>query len=80
MSCLRSISYTEYFIEVSNLANGDKWTVSRRYREIRELHDHLKLKYPDRIPKVGNLIYNKHPIRMSTSVLIWSAGGMTFET
>ncbi|EER17323.1 Sorting nexin-22, putative [Perkinsus marinus ATCC 50983] len=44
--------YTEYFIEVSNLANGDKWTVSRRYREIRELHDHLKLKYPDRIPKI----------------------------
>ncbi|KAF4704533.1 hypothetical protein FOZ62_007722, partial [Perkinsus olseni] len=43
--------YTEYFIEVSNLSNGDKWTVSRRYREIRELHDHLKLKYPDRIPK-----------------------------
>ncbi|KAF4654844.1 hypothetical protein FOZ61_007994 [Perkinsus olseni] len=44
--------YTEYFIEVSNLSNGDKWTVSRRYREIRELHDHLKLKYPDRIPKI----------------------------
>ena len=33
-------------------SDNTSWLVRRRYREFRELHDHLKLKYPDRIPSV----------------------------
>ena len=43
--------FTEYHMKVSS-SDGTSWLVRRRYREYRELHDHLKLKYPDRIPSV----------------------------
>jgi hypothetical protein len=43
--------FTEYHLKVSSSDNAS-WLVRRRYREFRELHDHLKLKYPDRIPSV----------------------------
>ena len=41
--------FTEYHMKVSS-SEGTSWLVRRRYREFRELHDHLKLKYPERIP------------------------------
>ena len=43
--------FTEYHMKVTSSDNVS-WLVRRRYREFRELHDHLKLKYPDRIPSV----------------------------
>eukprot|EP00397_Hematodinium_sp_SG-2012_P045268 GEMP01050787.1.p1 GENE.GEMP01050787.1~~GEMP01050787.1.p1 ORF type:complete len:238 (+),score=52.18 GEMP01050787.1:63-776(+) len=43
--------YTEYHIKVTN-PNGESWILKKRYREVRELHEHLKLKYPDRIPQI----------------------------
>lgn len=43
--------FTEYHMKVSS-SDNISWLVRRRYREFRELHDHLKLKYPDRIPSV----------------------------
>lgn len=44
--------FTEYHMKVVSSPDGNSWLVRRRYREFRELHDHLKLKYPDRIPPV----------------------------
>jgi hypothetical protein len=44
--------FTEYHLKVTCSADNSSWLVRRRYREFRELHDHLKLKYPDRIPSV----------------------------
>jgi hypothetical protein len=43
--------YTEYHMKVTS-SDGASWLVRRRYREFRELHDHLKLKYPDRMPSI----------------------------
>lgn len=43
--------FTEYHMKVTSSDNAS-WLVRRRYREYRELHDHLKLKYPDRVPAV----------------------------
>jgi len=43
--------FTEYHMKVTS-NDGTSWLVRRRYREFRELHDHLKLKYPDRIPSM----------------------------
>ena len=34
------------------MLQGDSWLIRRRYREFRELHDHLKLKYPDILPQI----------------------------
>ena len=44
--------FTEYHIKVTS-SEGDSWLIRRRYREFRELHDHLKLKYPDSLPSVS---------------------------
>jgi hypothetical protein len=38
-------------MKVSSSDNAS-WLVRRRYKEFRELHDHLKLKYPERIPAI----------------------------
>jgi len=43
--------FTEYHMKVTS-SDNTSWLVRRRYREFRELHDHLKLKYPDRIPSM----------------------------
>jgi len=43
--------YTEYQIKVTD-PSGESWMLKKRYREVRELHEHLKLKYPDRIPAI----------------------------
>ena len=43
--------FTEYHMKVTSSDNAS-WLVRRRYREFRDLHDHLKLKYPDRVPAV----------------------------
>lgn len=42
---------TEYQIKVTPPV-GESWFIRRRYREVRELHDHLKLEYPERLPQV----------------------------
>mmetsp|Transcript_133884 Transcript_133884/g.303676 ORF Transcript_133884/g.303676 Transcript_133884/m.303676 type:complete len:239 (-) Transcript_133884:42-758(-) len=42
--------HTEYHIKVSPPMGGESWIIKRRYREIRELHELLRLKYPDRMP------------------------------
>ena len=38
-------SHTQYHVEVSDLQTGATWEVVRRYREFRDLHEHMKLKY-----------------------------------
>jgi hypothetical protein len=43
--------FTEYHLKVKNSENAS-WLVRRRYREFRDLHDILKLVYPDAIPSV----------------------------
>lgn len=43
--------FTEYHMKVTGSDNVS-WLVRRRYKEFRELHDHLKLKYPDRMPAI----------------------------
>ena len=43
--------FTEYHMKVTS-SDNTSWLVRRRYREFRERHDHLKLKYPDRIPSM----------------------------
>ena len=44
--------YTEYHIKVTS-TKGESWLIRRRYREFRDLHDHLKLKYGDSLPNVS---------------------------
>jgi hypothetical protein len=43
--------FTEYHMKVTS-SDNTSWLVRRRYREFRDLHDHLKLKYPERMPSV----------------------------
>lgn len=43
--------YTEYHIQVTDHIR-EAWTLKKRYREFRELHEHLKLKYPNRLPAI----------------------------
>ena len=43
--------YTEYHIKVTS-SNNESWLIRRRYSEFRELHDHLKLKYPEILPSI----------------------------
>lgn len=39
--------FFEYVIEVTDRSSGDKRMVRRRYREFRDLHEHLKLRFGD---------------------------------
>lgn len=41
--------HTTYIIKVTN-ADGDTWNIQKRYREIRELHDELRLRHGDNLP------------------------------
>ena len=43
--------FTEYHIKVSS-SRGESWLIRRRYREFRDLHDHLKLKYGENLPQI----------------------------
>lgn len=43
--------FTEYHMKVTS-SDNTSWLVRRRYKEYRELHDHLKLKYPERMPSI----------------------------
>ncbi|CAJ1375348.1 unnamed protein product [Effrenium voratum] len=42
--------HTTYVIKVTN-SDGASWNVQKRYRELRELHDELKLRYPENLPQ-----------------------------
>lgn len=42
--------HTTYVIKVTN-SDGASWNVQKRYRELRELSDELKLRYPDNLPQ-----------------------------
>lgn len=45
--------FTEYHMKVVNQQDSSSsWLVRRRYREFRDLHDNLKMKYGDRVPPV----------------------------
>lgn len=44
--------YTEYHLKVKSSGDNATWLVRRRYREFRDLHDILKLVYPESIPAV----------------------------
>ncbi len=44
--------FTEYHMKVVDTASGSSWLVRRRYREFRDLHDQLKLKYPSELPSI----------------------------
>ena len=44
--------YTEYHLKVKSSTDNATWLVRRRYREFRDLHDILKLVYPESIPAV----------------------------
>lgn len=51
--------HTDYYIRVNDLKTNQSWELTKRYREIRELHEHLKLRYPDKIPTFpGKRIFN----------------------
>lgn len=39
-----------YKIKVSG-PDGESWMIEKRYRELRELHEHLRLKHPDQLPQ-----------------------------
>ncbi|CAE7256650.1 KIF16B [Symbiodinium sp. CCMP2592] len=41
--------YTTYIIQVTHV-DGSSWTLQRRYRALRELHDELKLRYGETLP------------------------------
>mmetsp|Transcript_25560 Transcript_25560/g.51617 ORF Transcript_25560/g.51617 Transcript_25560/m.51617 type:complete len:247 (-) Transcript_25560:78-818(-) len=41
--------HTTYIVKVTN-ADGDTWNLQKRYREIRELHDELRLRHGDSLP------------------------------
>jgi len=41
--------HTTYIIKVTN-ADGDTWNIQKRYRELRELHDELRLRHGDSLP------------------------------
>ena len=43
-------SHTDYHLQVLDLDSKKTWALSRRYREFRELHEKLRMKFPDRIP------------------------------
>eukprot|EP00913_Durusdinium_trenchii_P027210 g25530.t1 len=42
--------HTTYVIKVTN-SDGASWNVQKRYRELRELNDELKLRYPESLPQ-----------------------------
>ena len=37
--------HTEYIFKIKDHSNADEWVLEKRYREVRELHEHLKLKW-----------------------------------
>lgn len=43
--------HTTYTIQVTN-ADGDSWQIQKRYREIRELHEELRLRHGDALPPI----------------------------
>uniref|UniRef100_A0A0K6S9I1 PX domain-containing protein n=1 Tax=Chromera velia CCMP2878 TaxID=1169474 RepID=A0A0K6S9I1_9ALVE len=55
--------HVEYQIEVTD-PDGDSWLIQRRYREIRELHDIMKLKHPQSLQSfpAKRLFGNTDPI------------------
>jgi len=55
-----SDGHTTYTIKVSS-PYGDTWIVRKRYREIRELHEHLQLYYGERLPPIpGRRLWGNH--------------------
>eukprot|EP00922_Rhytidocystis_sp_ex-Travisia-forbesii_P059507 GHVS01088240.1.p1 GENE.GHVS01088240.1~~GHVS01088240.1.p1 ORF type:complete len:129 (+),score=8.36 GHVS01088240.1:30-389(+) len=43
---LQKDGHTEYKIQVTDPSDSC-WCINRRYREVRELHDQMKLRYPE---------------------------------
>jgi len=55
--------HTTYTVKVSN-PDGDTWNIHKRYREIRELHEELRLRLGDVLPAVPGkrLFGNQDPV------------------
>merc|ERR1719253_1349283 len=48
--------HTVYVIQVTN-PDGDTWNIEKRYSEIRELHEELRLRYGDQLPPIPGKRY-----------------------
>lgn len=59
-------NHTNYHLTITDLSNAaiPSWHVTRRYREFRDLHEKMKLIYPDRIPTFPEkkLFGNQDPV------------------
>lgn len=55
--------YTEYQIKVTS-PQGNQWQIRKRYRQIRELHEHMRLRFADRVPSIPGkrfFLWNNDP-------------------